>query len=117
LLKSVLHDWDDVASVDILRACRRAMKPDSRLLVFEHVVGPPNTGHRGKFADLNMLVITGGGERSREGVGVLFGQAGFRLIAVTPTSAPLCIIEGVTVSDPPGQTPTPSPRRAPASRR
>jgi SAM-dependent methyltransferase len=95
LLKSVLHDWDDAASIDILRACRRAMKPDSRLLVFEHVVGPPNSGPRGKFADLNMLVITGGRERSREEFESLFGQAGFRLISVTPTSAPLCIVEGI----------------------
>jgi hypothetical protein len=95
LLKNILHDWDDAAAIDILRACRRAMKPDSRLLVFEYVVGPPNTGPRGKFADLNMLVITGGLERSREEFELLFGRAGFRLNSVTPTGTPLCVIEGV----------------------
>jgi O-methyltransferase domain len=95
LLRSILHDWDDATSIDILRACRRAMKPSSRLLVFEHIVGPSDTGLRGKFMDLNMLVMTGGRERSREEFELLFGQAGFHLISVTPTPTPLCVIEGV----------------------
>src|SRR5262249_22622235 len=60
LMKSILHDWDDVASINILRVCREAMKPTSRLLVVEHVIAPPNTGPEGKFADLHMLVLTGG---------------------------------------------------------
>jgi O-methyltransferase domain/Dimerisation domain len=98
LLKSILHDWDDVASIEILRACRDAMKPTSRLLVVEHVIGPPNTGPEGKFADLHMLVLTGGRERTRDEFAALFDQSGFRLISVTPTSTPLSVIEGVLKS-------------------
>jgi O-methyltransferase domain/Dimerisation domain len=95
LLKWILHDWDDTASVDILRACRRAMKPDGALIVFEHLIGPPNTASEGKFADLHMLVMNGGRERTRDELGTLFGQAGFRLVSVTPTVTPLSVIEGV----------------------
>jgi hypothetical protein len=95
VLKWILHDWDDRAAADILRACRRAMKADGALIVFERLVGPPNTGSEGKFADLNMLVMNGGRERTRDEFAALFGQSGFRLVSVTPTSTPLCVIEGV----------------------
>jgi hypothetical protein len=95
LLKSILHDWDDKGSADILHTCRKAMKSTSRLLVVEHVIGPPNTGPEGKFADLHMLVLTGGRERTRDEFAALFGQSGFRLVSVTPTSTPLFVIEGM----------------------
>jgi hypothetical protein len=95
LLKWILHDWDDTASVDILRSCRRAMKPDGALIVFERLIGPPNTASEGKFADLNMLVMNGGRERTRDEFAALFGQSGFRLISMTPTATSLCVIEGV----------------------
>jgi SAM-dependent methyltransferase len=95
VLKWILHDWDDTASVEILRACRRAMKPDGALIVFERLVGPPNTGSEGKFGDLNMLVINGGRERTRDEFAALFGQSGFRLVSVSPTSTPLFLIEGL----------------------
>jgi hypothetical protein len=93
LLKSILHDWDDKASIDILLICRKVMGPTSRLLVVERVIGPPNTGPEGKFVDLHMLVVTGGRERTRDEFAALFGQSGFRLLSVTPTSNPLSVIE------------------------
>jgi len=98
LMKWILHDWDDKAAIDILRICREAMKPTSRLLVIERVIGPPNAGREGKFADLHMLVLTGGRERAREEFAALFGQSGFRLASVTPTATPLSVIEGVLES-------------------
>jgi hypothetical protein len=95
VLKWILHDWDDTAAVDILRACRRAMKPGRALIVFERLIGPPNAGSADKFADLNMLVMNGGRERTREEFAALFDRSGFRLVSVTPTSTPLSVIEGV----------------------
>src|SRR5204863_1777699 len=44
VLKSILHDWADEESKTILRACRRAIVSDGRLLVVERVVGRPNEG-------------------------------------------------------------------------
>ena len=49
-------------------------------------IGPPNTATEDKFADLNMLVMNGGRERTRDEFADLFGQSGFRLISVTPTA-------------------------------
>jgi hypothetical protein len=95
LLKYILHDWDDTAAVDILRSCRRAMRPDAALIVLERVIGPPNAAAHGKLMDLHMLVMTGGRERTRDEFAALFHQAGFKLASVTPTASPLAVIEGV----------------------
>jgi len=45
--------------------------------------------------DLNMLVLNGGRERTGDEFAALFGQSGFRLISMTPTSTSLCVIEGI----------------------
>src|SRR5262245_30160194 len=66
LLKEVLHDWDDSASIDILRACRAVMQNTARLSVIESVIGSPNEAPAGKFVDINIMVITGGRERTRD---------------------------------------------------
>jgi hypothetical protein len=93
LLKSVLHDWADEESVAILRACRRAIVSDGRLLVVERVVGRPNEGADTKFSDLNMLVMPGGRERTLEEFALLFEAAGFRLEGETPTASGFSVIE------------------------
>jgi hypothetical protein len=95
LLKNILHDWDDAASANILGACRAAVTPDSRLLICEHVIGSPNTSAPGKLMDLNMLVMTGGRERSLAEFTSLLRQSRFRLLSVTPTSTPLSVIEAM----------------------
>jgi hypothetical protein len=95
VLKAILHDWDDTAAAGILSTCRRAMKPEARLIVIEHVIGPPNGQAHAKFLDLHMLVMTGGRERTREEFAALLRIASFRLVSVTPTPTQLCVIEGV----------------------
>jgi O-methyltransferase domain/Dimerisation domain len=94
LLKWILHDWDDTASVDILRSCRRAMTPASKLLVVEHVIGHPDICPDGTFMDLYMMVMTGGRERTQDEFATLFAEAGFRLMSVTPTATPVSVLEG-----------------------
>jgi hypothetical protein len=93
LLKWILHDWDDTACIGILRSCRKAMKPNCRLFVVEHIVGPPNMGREGKYMDLSMMVLTGGRERTRDEFAALLAEAGFKLLSVTPTATPLSLIE------------------------
>ena len=94
LLKAVLHDWYDPEAVDILRACRRAMDRDARLMVVDAVIAPPNEGAAAKFADLNMLVAPGGQERTREEFSRLFDVAGFQLTQVIETGTRMSVIEG-----------------------
>jgi hypothetical protein len=97
LLKMILHDWDDEASVAILQACRNAIAPSGRLLVIEQVIAPPNEAAAAKFGDLNMLVALGGQERTREEFAALFLETGFRLVKVTDTGHRVAILEGLPI--------------------
>jgi hypothetical protein len=93
MLKAILHDWGDEDAIRILRVCRRAAKPEGRLLVIERVLGAPNEAPDGKFSDLNMLVAPGGQERTREEFAALLATAGFTLARVIPTGTRHSLIE------------------------
>jgi SAM-dependent methyltransferase len=95
VLSHVIHDWDDVRCLEILRNCRRAMDPDGRLLLVEMVIPPGDDPHPGKMLDMVMLSIPGGMERSEEEYGELLDAAGFRLTHVIPTETPASVIEAV----------------------
>jgi hypothetical protein len=97
LLKWILHDWDDDACIRIMRSCRRVMKPDGRLLVVEHVVGPANEPPDVPFLDLMMLVMTEGRERTKEEFARLFAAASFRLVSLDRTCTPLSVIEAAPI--------------------
>jgi len=99
LMKLVLHDWDDEKCVQILTNCSRAMKPGSKLLVIDAVISPGNTPHPGKFLDINMLVMTGGKERTEKEFAVLFAKAGLHLNRVIPTHSPMFSIVEVVKAD------------------
>jgi predicted O-methyltransferase YrrM len=94
VLKFVLHDWDDDDATAILRACRRAMTSTSALLVVERLAGAPNADLAAKLSDLNMLVIAGGRERTRDEFAALLAAGGFRLVRVDDTAGDLKVIVG-----------------------
>jgi O-methyltransferase domain len=50
-----------------------------------------------QLLDLNMLVMTGGQERTVSEYGALLAQAGFRLTRVIPTGSPLHVLEAIAV--------------------
>jgi O-methyltransferase domain/Dimerisation domain len=93
LLKFILHDWDDAASLTILQNCRQACGPNAKLLVVEQLVAPPNEGLFTKLADLQMLVGPGGEERTEEEFAALFAAAKFRLEKVIVASTGVYILE------------------------
>jgi len=98
VLKHVIHDWDDARARTILANCRGAMPRDGRLLLVEGVYPPRIDGSfesRGAAAnDLNMLVSTGGRQRSEAEFRSLYADAGLRLTRIVPTPARVCVIEG-----------------------
>ena len=98
VLKGILHDWDDAAAVAILRACHSAIAPGGALLVIERLVAPPNEGADAKFSDLNMLVMPGGRERTREEFEALLGAAGFRLSQVVATGTRMSMLEAAPIA-------------------
>ena len=99
VLKHVIHDWDDERAVAILANCRRAMPDAGGVLIVEGVYPPridESLASRGAAAnDVNMLVNTGGRQRSEAEFRSLFEAAGFTLTRIVPTLAPVSVIEGV----------------------
>jgi hypothetical protein len=97
-VKHVIHDWDDEQALAILRACRKAMRPEAKLLIVEGVYPPridQSEQSRGAAAnDVNMLVSTGGRQRSADEFRALYTAAGFVLSRIVPTSARVSVIEG-----------------------
>ncbi len=100
-IKSVLHDWDDDRSVQILRNCRDAMIDQGRILVTELVLEPGQNAIRNphQFIDMEMMVTLGGKERTAEEFATLFSRAGLRLEQVYPIEDSFfSIIEGSKIT-------------------
>jgi SAM-dependent methyltransferase len=84
-IKSVLHDWDDDASEQILSNCRQAMPEDGRVLVADILIEPgKSVRHPHRMIDLEMMVSFGGKERTTEDFERLLTRAGLKLEQVTP---------------------------------
>jgi len=93
VLKSILHDWTDEECVGILTSCRKALEPGGRLVIVELLVPSEIRPDLVMLMDLNMLVMTGGRERTEEEFGRLLSRAGFRLSRVIPTKSPFFLLE------------------------
>jgi len=99
ILQSVIHDWDDAQSIAILRKVAQAMAPRGKLLLIEMVV--PDHVSESPWSqvvagsDLNMMVSTGGRERSEAEYRRLFDAAGFELSRIIPTGTPWSVVEGL----------------------
>jgi len=95
LLKYILHDWDDASSVRILTQIRRAMNAGGRVVLVEMRLGEIGEPGFGPLVDVNMLVVTGGRERTRSEYEKLLAAANLKLDKVTPTQSPFDIFEAV----------------------
>jgi len=98
VLKFILHDWPDDKCVRILRNCRKAMARGGRVLIVEHVVPEDGGPHISKFMDMNMMINTGGRERTRQELEQLLASADLQLRHVAPTAIGLKILECVPAS-------------------
>jgi hypothetical protein len=96
VLRHVVHDWQDADAEAILRNCRKAMRPEARILVIETVLPPGDQPCFGKWLDLMMLLV-GGRERTEEQYRRLFSAAGLRLSRIVPTAHEVSVIEAVVV--------------------
>ena len=93
LLKWVIHDWDDAKATAILKNCHAAMPAHARLLLIEAPLPPANDPSLHKLMDVNMLVMTGGRERTEAEYRTLLDAAGFELTRVTVTPLELGVLE------------------------
>jgi ubiquinone/menaquinone biosynthesis C-methylase UbiE len=98
LMKFIIHDWNDEQSISILSNLAKSAKPGSKVLLVETVVEEDDSvPSMSKVMDLNMLVMTGGKERTASEYAELFEKTGFKLTGVYPTPSPLQIVEAVRV--------------------
>lgn len=93
VLKSVIHDWADAESIEILRVCRRSIPGDGRVLLVEQLLDRSPDPVRTAFSDLNMLVMTGGRERTTDEYRALLAAAELDLTGIVPTAGQAFIIE------------------------
>lgn len=99
LLKHVIHDWNDADATKILRACRTAMPAHARLLIVEglypaQIAASPDV-QAATATDVNMLVCTGGRQRSEPEFQALLTGAGFTLNRIVPTRGRVSVLEAL----------------------
>ena len=91
LLRMILHDWEDERAAAILATIRRALRPESRLLVIDFLLPERATDSpQDRWAlttDLHMHVLFGSRERTEAEMRRLLGAAGFEVERVVPTSS------------------------------
>lgn len=83
ILKYVIHDWDDEQSVNILSNCRKAMHQTSKILLVERIMpqrmAATPVHQLIAMADMNMLAMPGGQERTEQEYRNLLAGAGLSL--------------------------------------
>jgi hypothetical protein len=86
ILRHILHDWNDERCLAILKVCRDALTAKARLLIIERtVVANAQIATSVLHADLEMLVMCGGRERTQAQYAELLADAGFRLTKAIAT--------------------------------
>lgn len=107
-MKHVLHGYKDEVATKILRNCRAVVPPDGALLVIEFVlpdvISQANPALETRaMSDLNMMVVTGGRERSPSEWKTLLAAGGFEMRRIIPVLAKdqfahnVAVVEGVSI--------------------
>lgn len=95
LLKFIIHDWNEADSIEILRNTRAAAGANGLVLIIEQLA-PERADARHTTVmrgDIQMMVSTGGMERTQAEYERLLRQAGLRLLRIIPTTTPFSILE------------------------
>ena len=97
LLKSIIHDWSDDFSKQILKNCRKVMSESGRLLLIDRIypdhLEVTRTHQAIARSDLNMLVGPGGRERTESELRDLLYVTGFAIKQITPLALSFSLIE------------------------
>jgi hypothetical protein len=93
LMSHILHDWNDEQCSIILKNCHKAMHVESKLLIIEMIVPMGNEPSISKLMDLEVLVMGGGGERTKGEFCNLITSSGFSLDRIIPTRENISVIE------------------------
>lgn len=97
ILKYIIHDWNDEQSIRILGNCARALQRNGRLILIERVLPEDGRPSRAPLADLNMLVLLPGRERTVRQYAKLLEAAGLRLDQVVETPSAIQVLQATAV--------------------
>jgi ubiquinone/menaquinone biosynthesis C-methylase UbiE len=104
LLSRVIHDWDDERALAILRNCCRAMPEQGKLLLLERIfpteIEPSPALLAAALTDMNMMLVTGGRERTEAEYRKLLSLAGVDAVKMIPTGSGLSVLEGRRAAGP-----------------
>ncbi len=95
VIKIVLCDWQDDDVKRILSNVRNVMSKGQRLLIVDAILPAGNTPSFAKLSDINMMVITGGKERTEEDFRQLLAATGFDVVSVNPIHEWVGLIDAV----------------------
>lgn len=93
VLQFVIHDWGDEAAQTILSNVAAAAPDQATLLLVETVIPQHHREFAGNWADLDMLVLGEGHERTAAQHRELLRRSGFHLTRIVQTVSPVCVIE------------------------
>ncbi|KAK9798227.1 hypothetical protein WJX73_009795 [Symbiochloris irregularis] len=100
-MRTILHDWNDEKTLAILKACRAAIgNASARMLLVEVTKGRGwaiDTVLIAPMADILMMKLLDGAERSVADWQDILPQAGFKLGKMIPTATLFCMIECIPV--------------------
>ncbi|KAF7596441.1 hypothetical protein BBP40_001748 [Aspergillus hancockii] len=81
-LRRILHDYPDAQCVQILKILAAGMASDSQLLIDEMVLPETNVPWQAAMADLSLMALLGGKERSKKQWEVLAEMSGLRVVKI-----------------------------------
>lgn len=77
ILSKILHNWSDEDSIKILHNCKKTMKQDGKLIIFDLIFQDGILPSSDSQLDLNMMAVTGGKERTEKQWKTLLDKGGF----------------------------------------
>ncbi|XP_010244054.1 PREDICTED: (RS)-norcoclaurine 6-O-methyltransferase-like [Nelumbo nucifera] len=96
LLKCILHDWDDGECIEILKRCKESVPREGGKVIIVDIVVDLESKHpltKTRLSlDLDMMVTTGGKERTEAEWKKLLNAAGFPVFKITHISAVQSVI-------------------------
>ncbi|MCA9670275.1 MAG: hypothetical protein KC503_31990 [Myxococcales bacterium] len=92
LMKHILHGCSDAQISELLGHVREALPPGARFIALEMLVPEDPSGTYPAFIDIQMLVGSGGRERSASEYRDLFAAHGLKLESVARTASPVSLL-------------------------
>jgi hypothetical protein len=98
ILKLILHDWNNDQCINLLNNCDKTLEKGGKLLIIEPAIvdGSPHKLFS-QMLDLDMMILTGGRERTPEEYNTILNASGFKYSQIISTETPLYIIEATKV--------------------